>query len=78
MGYSVNYVRQIFKESCGISVSDYILEKRIETAKELLVSTNYTSKKIAQMVGYPDNRYFYVVFKKKTGETADSFRKKNG
>lgn len=77
MGYSVNYVRQIFKEAYGISVSDYILEKRIERAKELLSTTNYTSKKIAQMVGYPDNRYFYVVFKKKMGETAESFRKKN-
>lgn len=76
MGYSINYVRQAFKEMFGMSVSDYVLEKRIEKAQELLVSTNYTSKKIAQMVGYPDNRYFYVVFKKRTGETAENFRKK--
>ncbi|MCI9337493.1 MAG: helix-turn-helix transcriptional regulator [Lachnospiraceae bacterium] len=76
MGYSVNYVRQVFKEIQGSSVSDYILEKRMEKARELLLTTNYTSKKIAQMVGYTDNRYFYVVFKKKTGETADSFRKR--
>ena len=77
VGYSVNYVRQVFKEICGISVSDYILDKRIEKAQELLVNTNYTCKRIARMVGYSDNRYFYVVFKKKTGETADNFRKKN-
>ena len=74
----VNYTRQIFKDIYGISISDYILDKKIEKAKELLLNTNDTAKQIAEKVGYPDNRYFYVVFKKKTGETADSFRRKKG
>lgn len=77
MGYSLNYVRQAYKEVYGKSVSDYVMEKRIARAQELLTTTNYTSKKIAQMVGYSDNRYFYVLFKKKTGETAENYRKKN-
>ena len=77
-GLSINYTRQIFKDIYGISISDYILDKKIEKAKELLLNTNDTAKQIAEKVGYPDNRYFYVVFKKKTGETADSFRRKKG
>lgn len=77
-GVSVNYARQIFKDRYGISISDYILEKRIEKAKELLLTTDYTSKKIAEMAGYTDHRYFYVVFKKKVGETAENFRRKKG
>lgn len=76
VGVSVNYARQIFKDTYGMSISDFILEKRIEKAKELLRTTDYTSKRIAEMIGYSDNRYFYVVFKKKVGETAESFRKK--
>ena len=75
-GFSVNYARQIFKDKYGFSISDYLVEKRIEKAKELLTATDYTSKKIAEMVGYTDNRYFYVVFKKNTGETAEGYRKK--
>ena len=77
-GVSVNYARQIFKDKYGLSISDYILEKRIETAKQLLLTTDYTSKKIAEMAGYTDHRYFYVVFKKKAGETAENFRRKKG
>ena len=77
-GVSVNYARQIYKDKYGISISDYILEKRIEKAKELLLNTDYTSKRIAEMAGYTDHRYFYVVFKKKVGETAENFRRKKG
>lgn len=72
---SVNYVRAIFKEATDKSISDYLLELRIKKAKELLLSTEYTAKEISQMVGYPAARYFYVVFKKITGMTADSYRK---
>lgn len=75
-GYSTNYVRLIFKNEYGISVSNYIQNKRIEKAKELLLTSDYTCKEIAGMVGYIDNRYFYVVFKRMTGETADNFRRK--
>lgn len=77
-GFSVNYARQIFKDKYGFSISDYIVERRIEKAKELLTTTNYTSKKIAELVGYTDNRYFYVVFKKNVGETTESYRRKKG
>lgn len=75
-GFSTNYVRLIFKNEFGDSISDYIQNKRIEKAKELLRTSNYTSKEIAGMVGYTDNRYFYVVFKRIVGETADSYRKR--
>ena len=77
-GFSVNYARQIFKDKFGFSISDYIVERRINKAKELLATTSYTSKKIAELVGYVDNRYFYVVFKKNVGETTESYRRKKG
>ena len=75
---STNYLRRIFKESMGLSVSEYILNTRIEKAKELMRTTDYTAKSIASMVGYADSRYFYVVFKRCTGMTAEEFRKRGG
>ena len=78
VGFSTNYVRVLFKNEFGESVSDYIQRKRIEEAKNLLRSTDFTGKKIAGMVGYSDNRYFYVVFKRITGETAESYRQREG
>lgn len=76
IGLSVNYTRQIFKACYGLSISDYITDRRIGKAEELLLNSSLTGKEIAERVGYSDNRYFYVVFKKKTGETAEGFRRK--
>ena len=76
IGFSVNYTRQIFKDCYGMSISDYITDMRIKKAEELLLNSPLTGKEIAEKIGYSDNRYFYVVFKKKTGETAEEFRRK--
>lgn len=46
-------------------------------AKELLIQTDYTVKKIAELVGFSDNRYFYITFKRYTGKTAEEFRKEH-
>lgn len=74
---SPNYVRLIFKEIYNISPSDYLLEIRMNKAKELLIQTDYTVKKIAELVGFSDNRYFYITFKRHTGKTAEEFRKEH-
>jgi len=74
---SPNYVRLIFKEIYNISPSDYLLEVRMNKAKELLIQTDYTVKKIAELVGFSDNRYFYITFKRYTGKTAEEFRKEH-
>lgn len=72
---SLSYVRQIFKSEKGITLNDYIINCRIEMAKQLLTSTEKTAKEISEEVGYYDNRYFYTIFKKKVGMTTDEYRK---
>lgn len=72
---SLGYIRQIFRSEKGITLNDYIINARIDKAKELLLSTENTAKDISEAVGYYDNRYFYTIFKKKVGMTTDEFRK---
>lgn len=72
---SLGYIRQIFRSERGITLNDYIINSRIDKAKELLLSTEDTAKDISEAVGYYDNRYFYTIFKKKVGMTTDEFRK---
>jgi len=72
---SPNYARTIFKEVYGISPTDYLIEARINKAKDLLKTTDMSAKKISEMIGFSDSRYFYVIFKKYTGKTADEFRR---
>lgn len=72
---SLGYIRQIFRSEKGITLNDYIINCRIDKAKELLIYTDNTAKDISEAVGYYDNRYFYTLFKKKVGMTTEEFRK---
>ena len=72
---SPNYLRTVFKNATGKSPTDYLTEYRLERAMELLVTTNTSTKDIAAAVGYYNHRYFYSVFKAKTGMTATEYRK---
>jgi len=71
---SPNYVRQLFREYLDKSPIDYLIDVRIQKAKELLVNTNEAASAIAYQVGYNDSRYFYYVFKKRTGYTTSQYR----
>lgn len=72
---SPNYLRTVFKNATGKSPTDYLTDYRMERAMELLVTTGTSTKDIAAAVGYYNHRYFYSVFKAKTGMTATEYRK---
>lgn len=73
-GLSPNYLRTVFKQAVGKSPTDYLTDCRIRNAKELLADTDLSTKEIAAAVGYYNHRYFYSVFKAKTGSTASAYR----
>lgn len=71
---SPNYLRTVFKNAVGKSPTDYLTDCRIRHAKQLLADTDISTKEIAAAVGYYNHRYFYSVFKAKTGRTATTYR----
>lgn len=77
LGYSIGYVRQIFKEEMGIPYNEYLIQVRIEESKRLLEETELSAKEIADRIGISDSRYFYTIFKNRIGLTAQEYRKKN-
>lgn len=70
------YLSHVFKKATGSNLFDYITERRIAEAKHLLKTTYLKIFEIAKAVGYPDQRYFCQVFKKKAGMTAVEYRNK--
>lgn len=72
---SKEHLSRVFKAETGENLSDYILRKRMEKARELIVEGNKEIKHIAEMTGYPDLAYFYKVFKKYYGMTPGELRK---
>lgn len=74
---SPNYVRTLFKNHTGQSLSTYINDLRFEEFKRLLLATDTPAKKIAENVGFTSITYFFTLFKKVTGKSPDDFRKEN-
>jgi len=63
------------KSLVKMNTSEFINTVRINKAKELIKSSDYTISEISYKVGYSDNAYFSKTFKKITGKTPGEFRK---
>ena len=74
--YNPAYLSRIFKEQCGISLSEYIKEKRMEEAARLLVQSELNNDEIMYKVGYTDKKQFYKNFRDIYHETPAEFRKR--
>ena len=71
---SANYLSALFSQRMGVSFVEYLTQKRMARARQLLLKTNMRSSEIAYEVGYRDPRYFSFVFRKTQGCTPRAFR----
>ena len=67
--YSIPHCEMLFKQATGTSIMEYIIKKRIDTAKSLLVEGTLSLPEIADEVGFSDYNYFSRIFKKQVGVT---------
>ncbi|HFI0700925.1 TPA: helix-turn-helix domain-containing protein [Streptococcus suis] len=77
IGYSYSYLKKRFKEETGMTISQFILKEKIETAKDLLSYSNYSISYISNYLAFSTQSYFQNQFKKITGETPFNYRKNN-
>ena len=73
-----DYASKLFKKELGISFKNYLIQKRIDTAKDLLVNTDLPINTIADNVGYGNYSYFTRIFKKVIGMTPIEYRNQIG
>lgn len=66
-----------FHKTMGMNFKSYVNCIRIENACEMLKNSELSISKIAEMVGYEDNCYFSIVFKKIVGISPKEFRDSN-
>jgi len=72
------YFSRIFKQYTGTTFTDFIIELRMEKAKELLSQGRYKVYEVSRMVGYKSEKYFFRIFKQYTGcSPSDYYRGKN-
>ena len=74
-GYHVSHFTRLFQSRMGISPGQFILQKKAETATQLLTSTDLPIASIADSLGFGSQFYFSNFFKKQTGMTPSSYRR---
>ena len=69
------YLVHAFKQYKGVSPINYLIRLRVQQAKELLETTNYSIAQISDSCGFSSQSYFSQVFKKACGMTPNAYRK---
>lgn len=68
------YLSHVFKQMSGYSPMQYLLRRRIGEAQTLLITTDLSITRIAEMVGYDTQSYFNLQFTKNVGMSPGKFR----
>lgn len=72
---NTDYLSRIFKKEKGISISNYIIQKRVEEAKKLLTQSTLPINTVSLYVGYSNFSYFTKMFKDNTGYAPLEYRR---
>ena len=72
-GMSEVYFRKIFINSFGVSPKEYMIQKRMEYAKQLLTLGEFEVSEIAEMCGYGEPCHFSREFKKRFGVSPKNY-----
>ena len=63
-----------FKQATGVGLHHYVMQRRLERAKNLMRRTNQPLALIALEAGFSDQSHFATLFRRETGVTPGQFR----
>jgi len=73
-GLSRTYFSYVFREITGMRLQDYLIQTRLNKAKDLLSDSCLEIKQIGYETGFKDSSHFCRTFKKKTGVSPTDWR----
>ncbi len=76
-GISEVYLRKLFLKQLGTTPKQYILDRRLEWAKQLLRSGAHSVTEVAEECGFSGVYHFCRIFKEKTGYTPKEYTRQN-
>ena len=74
-GITERHAQRIFKEKYGVTPHEYALRLRYQEACSLLMLPTLTVKEIAFKLGFTDEKYFSVFFRRRSGFSPAIYRK---
>jgi AraC-like DNA-binding protein len=76
-GFAPTYFSVLFHEKQRMTFADYLSSLRIARAKELLAGTSLSLSRVAELSGLATRQYLCRVFKQRTRETPDAYRRRS-
>lgn len=74
---SPGYISTLFKRRAKIGFNSYVTNEKIKIARKLLSDPAIPIQRVSELCGYPNAKYFSVVFKKVVGDTPKNYRNNN-
>lgn len=75
-GLSAPYISKLFHSEVGVTIVQYITQKRVEAAESLLKYSDYSCLEISDYLCFSSESHFIHVFKKYTKITPKEYRDK--
>ena len=72
-----SYLSKLFTRETGISFRKYIINTKVNTARNMLTNSDLTFLEISLALGFSSQSAFISTFRKVTGETPGEYRKKH-
>jgi len=73
-GLSSGYLSRLFKAETGVTISRFILIKKVETARNMLRHSDYPIMWISNALAFPSQSYFTRIFTQECGVTPKKYR----
>jgi AraC-like DNA-binding protein len=73
-GLSPYYFCRIFKKTTGVTLHQFVLRRRVERAKSLLVDERLDLAEVALEAGFANQSHFGAIFRRFTGYTPRQYR----
>lgn len=73
--YSPDHFARLFRQTIGQSPAQYLIERRVSRAAQLLLFTSASIEQIAARTGFPNRFYFTRVFAQRLGVTPAAYRR---
>ncbi|MDI4648466.1 response regulator [Cohnella hashimotonis] len=74
--YSPNYINSVFKREMNTTISEYVIQQKIDLAKEMLANPQFKIYEISESIGYVNEAHFRSKFKELTGYSPKEFRER--